>query len=260
MILKEKHHHGHDVGELLYLHRHTFIHELAPEIKILSVFLFILVVVATPIQNFLAYVFYSLLVLSLTKLAQIPFRTLFLRSLIEIPFVFFALLMPFFGSGERIEWLGLQLYREGLWAGAAIVAKGTIGVMMGILLSTTTTAREILEGLERLRIPAPILGIASFMIRYVNVVNDELGRMKIARESRGFEARGIKSWKILAQTLGALFIRSYERGERVYLAMLARGFSGKLPENSKLQKSKLRLSLILPIVAASFALLSSVAI
>jgi cobalt/nickel transport system permease protein len=98
------------------------------------------------------------------------------------------------------------------------------------------------------------------MIRYVNVVNDELGRMKIARESLGFESRGIRSWKILAQTLGALFIRSYERGERVYLAMLARGFNGKLPESSKLQKSKLRLSLLLPIVAASFALLSSVAI
>ena len=172
MILKEKHHHGHDVGELLYIHRHTFIHELAPETKILSVFLFILVVVATPIQNFLAYCFYALLVLSLSRLAQIPFRTLYFRSLIEIPFVFFALLMPFFGSGERIEWFGLQLYREGIWAGAAIVAKGTIGVMMGILLSTTTTAREILEGLERLRIPSPILGIASFMIRYVNVVND----------------------------------------------------------------------------------------
>jgi cobalt/nickel transport system permease protein len=189
-------------------------------------------------------------------MAQIPLRTLIVRSLIEIPFIFFALLMPFFGTGEKVELFGLQLYQEGLLAGAAIVAKGTIGVMMGILLSTTTTAREILEGLTKLRIPAPILGIASFMIRYVNVVNDELGRMKIARESRGFEARGIKSWKVLAQTLGALFIRSFERGERVYLAMLSRGYTGKLPENQNYRKVKLSTALILPLIAASFALVS----
>jgi len=244
------------VGERLYIHRHTSIHQLAPETKILSIFLFILVVVATPIQNFLSYIFYFLVVLALTRMAQIPLRTLIVRSLIEIPFIFFALLMPFFGTGEKVELFGLQLYQEGLLAGAAIVAKGTIGVMMGILLSTTTTAREILEGLTKLRIPAPILGIASFMIRYVNVVNDELGRMKIARESRGFEARGIKSWKVLAQTLGALFIRSFERGERVYLAMLSRGYTGKLPENQNYRKVKLSTALILPLIAASFALVS----
>ena len=244
------------MGERLYIHRHTSIHQLAPETKILSIFLFILVVVATPIQNFLSYIFYFLVVVALTRMAQIPLRTLIVRSLIEIPFIFFALLMPFFGTGEKVELFGLQLYQEGLLAGAAIVAKGTIGVMMGILLSTTTTAREILEGLTRLRIPAPILGIASFMIRYVNVVNDELGRMKIARESRGFEARGIKSWKVLAQTLGALFIRSFERGERVYLAMLSRGYTGKLPENQNYRKVKLSTALILPLIAASFALVS----
>jgi cobalt/nickel transport system permease protein len=248
------------VGERLYIHRHTYLHQLAPETKILSIFLFILVVVATPIENFLSYIFYFTIVLSLTKIAQIPYRTLLLRSLIEIPFVFFALLMPFFGTGEKVELLGLQLYKEGLLAGAAIVAKGTIGVMMGILLSTTTTAREILEGLTRLKIPAPILGIASFMIRYVNVVNDELGRMKIARESRGFEARGIKSWKVLAQTLGALFIRSFERGERVYLAMLSRGYTGKLPENQDHRKVRFRTALILPLIAASFALVSGAVI
>jgi len=71
--------------------------------------------------------------------------------------------------------------------------------------------------------------IATFMLRYVNVVSDEMERMKVARMSRGFEARGIADWKILAQAAGALFIRSYERGERVHLAMLSRGYSGNMP-------------------------------
>jgi cobalt/nickel transport system permease protein len=71
--------------------------------------------------------------------------------------------------------------------------------------------------------------IASFMLRYVNVISDEMERMKIARESRGFIATGIKHWKVIATSAAALFIRSYERGERVHLAMLARGFTGNLP-------------------------------
>jgi cobalt/nickel transport system permease protein len=53
--------------------------------------------------------------------------------------------------------------------------------------------------------------------------------MKTARESRGFIASGPKDWKIVAQAAGALFIRSYERGERVHLAMLSRGFNGEMP-------------------------------
>ena len=71
--------------------------------------------------------------------------------------------------------------------------------------------------------------IASFMLRYINVISDEMERMKIARESRGFTATGVKHWKVLATAAAALFIRSYERGERVHLAMLSRGFDGELP-------------------------------
>jgi cobalt/nickel transport system permease protein len=109
------------------------------------------------------------------------------------------------------------------------VAKGTLGVLSAVILSTTTTAREILRGLERLRLPTIMVQIASFMLRYVNVISDEMERMKIARQSRGFDATGVKHWKVIATSAAALFIRSYERGERVHLAMLSRGFDGELP-------------------------------
>jgi len=160
----------------------------------------------------------------------LPLVTVFRRSLIEIPFVLFAVLMPFFGSGEQVMIGSVTLYKEGLVAGAAIVAKGTLGVLTAITLSSSTQARELLRGFERLRMPAVMVQIITFMLRYVNVVNDELSRMRVARESRGFEAKGIKDWKVIASTAGALFIRSYERGERVHLAMLARGYQGRLPD------------------------------
>lgn len=180
------------------------------------------------------------------------------RSLIEIPFIFFALLMPFFGSGEKFQIAGLEFYREGLLAGASIVTKGTIGILVAINLSATTTAREILRGLEILKLPTPMVQIASFMLRYVNVVNDEMQRMSVARQSRGFEATGVKHWPVLATAAGALFIRSYERGERVHLAMLARGFNGELPKDIKITNDRKYWisALVIPLLALIVLLLT----
>ena len=180
-----------------------------------------------------------MLIVAVAITAKIPLRTLFTRALIEIPFVFFAILMPFFGKGEIVSVGPFDLYQEGLIAAAGILIKGTLGVLTAITLSTSTTAREMLRGLEKLKLPTLMVQIASFMLRYVNVVNDEMERMKVARESRGFTATGIQHWKVLATAAGALFIRSYERGERVHLAMLSRGYTGVLPheEPPKLSKS-----------------------
>jgi len=249
---QENHHHGHDVGERLYLHRHSLVHSLPSHLKIISAIAFILIVVSTPVTKWPAFIAYFLWLLTVVSIAKIPFSLLFKRSLIEIPFVFFAILMPFFGTGEKVQVGPFDLYREGLIAGSGIVVKGTLGVMTAIILSTSTTAREILRGLERLKLPVLMVQIASFMLRYVNVVNDEMERMKVARESRGFEATGIKHWKVLATAAGALFIRSYERGERVHLSMLSRGYEGVLPhdEPSKVQSKVWITAMIYPMVAA----------
>ena len=249
---QENHHHGHDVGERLYLHRHSLIHSLPSHLKIISAMAFILVVVSTPVTQWPAFVAYFAWLLIVVSIAKIPLLLLFKRALIEVPFIFFAILMPFFGSGEKMQVGPFDLYREGVIAGSGIVVKGTLGVMTAIILSTSTTAREILRGLERLRLPVLMVQIASFMLRYVNVVNDEMERMKVARESRGFEATGIKHWKVLATAAGALFIRSYERGERVHLSMLSRGYEGVLPhdEPPRIKASVWLIAMMYPIVAA----------
>jgi len=195
-------------------------------------------------------------------IARLPILTVFKRSLIEVPFVLFALLMPFFGSGESYEVAGLTLYREGILAGTAIVAKGTLGVLGAITLSSTSTAREILRGLERLKLPALMVNIASFMLRYINVVTDEMERMRIARASRGFEARGIRDWRILASVVATLFMRSYERGERVHLAMLSRGFTGVLPRTADATRPTYQyLQVIsLPVIALAVSLFERIAL
>ena len=208
--------------------------------------------------NFVAYVAYFSIISLAISLARLPWKTVVKRSFIEIPFIAFALPMPFFGTGAKVDLWGLSLYREGLIAGAGIIAKGTLGILTAILLSSSTTARELLRGLETLRLPALLIQIATFMLRYTNVVNDEMERMRIARASRGFEATGIKHWKVIANSAGALFIRSYERGERVHLAMISRGYTGHMPQErrEKTSLNELALGFSLPILAC-LALLTS---
>ncbi len=125
--------------------------------------------------------------------------------------------------------LGLELSESGLLDAWNILAKGTLGVVASILLAATTEPRALLIGVERLHLPGLMVQIMSFMLRYVDVVGGEMNRMRIARESRGFQGRDVRHLKVVAQSAGALFIRSYERGERVHLAMLSRGYNGTMP-------------------------------
>ncbi|MFE0043222.1 cobalt ECF transporter T component CbiQ [Streptomyces albireticuli] len=213
----------------LYRPGRSPVHALPPHCKILAVLGFVLVVVSTPRTAVWAFALYAALLAAVAGTARIPAALLLRRLLIEVPFVAFAVLMPFVAEGERVRVLGLALSEQGLWGAWNVLAKGTLGVAASVLLAATTELRALLLGLQRLRLPPLLVQIASFMIRYGDVVTDELRRMRVARASRGFRARGVRHWGVLARTAGTLFIRSYERGERVHLAMLSRGYAGAMP-------------------------------
>ncbi|HET9310406.1 MAG TPA: cobalt ECF transporter T component CbiQ [Actinomycetota bacterium] len=214
----------------LYYHGHSAVHRLAPETKLVAQVLFVLVVVATPREAFWAFGVYAGMVLAAAGAAAIPIGFLLRRLAIEVPFVAFAFFLPIVGQGERVDVLGVSLSVEGLWGAWNILAKATIGVMASTLLASTTTMAEFLTGFDRLHVPRAFTSIASFMVRYMDVIADDVRRMRIARLSRGYEGRWIWQARAIGQTAGALFIRAYERGERVYLAMLSRGYAGTMPE------------------------------
>ncbi|MFD6915148.1 cobalt ECF transporter T component CbiQ [Streptomyces virginiae] len=213
----------------LYREGHSPVHALPPHCKLAATLAFVVVVVSTPREAVWAFGLYAVLIAAVAAVARIPAGFLLRRLLIEVPFVAFAVLMPFVAEGERVEVLGMSLSVSGLWGAWNVLAKGTLGVAASVMLASTTELRALLLGLQRLKLPPLLVQIASFMIRYGDVISDELRRMSIARRSRGFEARGIRHWGVLAKTAGALFIRSYERGERVYLAMVSRGYTGSMP-------------------------------
>ncbi len=216
-------------GHKLHFHGHLVIHRLPGQVKILSLLGFMIVVVATPGRLPPVFGGYLVILLLVIAVSGVPFGYLLPRMVVELPFVVFAVLLPFIATGPKVEFWGMSLSESGLWSAWTLLAKGTIGVLAGLTLAATTEPHEILRGLERLRLPNLLVQIMGFMIRYLDVVSDDLRRQLIALRSRGFSARSPRHWGVLARSLGALFIRAYERGERVHLAMLSRGYDGRLP-------------------------------
>jgi cobalt/nickel transport system permease protein len=210
----------------------SVVHRLEPHTKLVAVVCFALVVVATPVHAGwapAAYAGFLALLLVVAAVARIRPGRLLRGVAVEIPFVFFAVLLPVVSRGPRTDVLGLSLSESGLAAGGSLLAKATLSVLAATMLAATTEPRALLLGLERLRLPQVLVQILMFMIRYADVVGGELRRMRIARESRGFRARHLGALRVLGPAAGSLFIRSYERGERVHLAMLSRGYTGRLP-------------------------------
>jgi cobalt/nickel transport system permease protein len=216
-------------GHKLHYHGHSPVHRAPAHLKILTLLAFTLVVVASPRTWFPVFAAYLLLIVAVIGVSRVPPLYILKRTVVEVPFLVFALLLPFVANGPRTEFLGLTVSEPGLLAAWGLLVKGTLGVLASLTLAATTEPQDLLIGLERLRLPDQLVQIMAFMVRYLDLVAGEMARMKIARESRGFTARNPKHWPVLARSAGALFIRSYERGERVHLAMLSRGYTGKMP-------------------------------
>ncbi len=215
-------------GHALFVHASSPLHQLAPQVKIVSAFLLVFAVVSTPREAFWAFGAFAVILGSLTVLAHIPARFLLSRMLAATPFVLLAFLFPIFGSGPRVEVLGLSLSQAGLWDMWNLLAKSLLGLLTAIVLGATTEIADLLRGLSALRVPGLVTAILGFMVRYLDVVVGDLTRMRLALAARGHQASGIRDWAPYAWVAGTMFIRTYERGERIYLAMESRGYAGRM--------------------------------
>jgi len=239
----------------------SFVHRLDPRTRIVTTLAFVLAVVAIPPTRWPAFVLYAILIGSLILLARLPPLYALKRSAVILPFVLMITAsVPFLGRGEMAGSYNLWLWRlsvtyDGLTVLWNTLAKAWLSTLGLILLSATTPFPRLLRGLERLGLPRVMVMILSFMYRYIFVLVDEAMRMQRARESRSvatshpFSRRWLWQISALGGVIGTLFIRSYERGERVYRAMLARGYDGEIRT-----LSELRFSLADPCFAVSFLL------
>jgi len=219
---------GHGVHQL-FVPRRSPVHALPAHVKLAAAAAFVLVVVSTPYRQLWAFAGYAVLLVGTSVIARIPLLMLGRRLVVEVPFVAFAVLLPFVSRGEKVDVVGVSLSISGLWGAWNVLAKATLGVATSVLLASTTELRALVAGLDRLRMPTTVVQIMMLMIRYLDVIVDESRRMHLARVSRGFVARDLRQIPTLARSLSPLFVRSFERGERVHLAMVSRGYTGRMP-------------------------------
>ncbi|MGE9806900.1 cobalt ECF transporter T component CbiQ [Janibacter sp. G1551] len=217
-------------GHTLHFHGHSHVHRLPAHIKIVALLTFVLAVVLTPRDVPWAFAVHLGLLLLVIAVSRVPLAHLARRMIVETPFVVFALLLPVIATGPRVTVGPVTLSEAGLLAAWGLLAKGTLGVLASLVVASTTEAHDLVAGLERLRLPPQLVQILAFMVRYLDVVTGEMRRMALARAARGFVASNPRHWPVVASGAGALFIRSYERGERVHLAMLSRGYDGRMPD------------------------------
>ncbi len=214
----------------LHVPADTPVHGLPASWKLAGLMLFAVAVALTPRRALPAFAIDAAVLLAALMVARLSPRVVLTRLTVVVPFLILATTVPFLAEGgERVELVGLTVPVDGLWGAWNIAAKACLGATASILVSATTPLPELVAGLGRLRLPAVVVAIVSFMFRYLDLLVDQLRRMRVAMVARCHDPRWLWQARPIAASAGALFVRSYERGERIHLAMAARGYTGAMP-------------------------------
>lgn len=217
------------------------LHQLDPRVKVVLTLLFIVSNVLLPDGSWLIFLAAWLILLAINRSAGFSFGYLFKRSLIALPFALAAITVIFVQPGNPLaswEWGSrtITISDAGVVRFASIVIRSWLSVQAAILLTATTQFPDMMHALRHLKVPAILISIISFMYRYLFVLVDEALRLLRAREARSARLvndgkhGGTVFWraKVTGSMVGQLFVRSFERSDKVYNAMLARGYRGQL--------------------------------
>lgn len=211
------------------------IHRLDPRIKILGALAFILTATLLPPGAWASYALLLSAALVMARLTGLGWGFALKRSFVALPFALAAITLPFTVRGETIAQLGsLTISAEGTIRFISLLLKSWLSVQMAILLTATSPFHDILGGMRELHIPRVLISIVSFMYRYLFVLGDEALRLMRARAARAASGAGrsggslIWRGKVAGGMVGNLTLRAFERSERIYDAMVARGFQGEI--------------------------------
>jgi cobalt/nickel transport system permease protein len=211
---------------------HSRMHRLDPRAKIVGLLGVTVVAVSTPPAGWPVWIPCAAVLAAYAAAARVGPVDVWRRVRVVLPLVLLVgALVPFVRAGGRTLELGLLTVHEaGLVVFAGVAAKAAIGTVGAALLGATTTFPAVLHGLEAMRVPRLLVLIAALMYRYLFVIVAEVERMRAALAARGYRPRHALQAGPMGRVATAMFLRTYGRGERVHLAMLARGFRGAMPQ------------------------------
>jgi cobalt/nickel transport system permease protein len=223
-----------------YRRGESSVHRLDARIKLVLTIVFILVASLMPVGAWPGYALLFVFAVLVTWASGIGLGVVQRRALVAIPFSLAALTVIFSTAGPVLLSVSLgpwqlQATEPGLIRFLSILLKSWLSVQMAVVLAATTTFPDLMAAMRALRFPRALVAVISFMWRYIFVLVDEAMRLSRARDARsavrpGFKSGGSVAWraKVVGGMAGNLFLRSYTRSERIYQAMLARGYRGEL--------------------------------
>lgn len=207
------------------------VHRLDPRTKLVCTGLFCMLVVSWP-QARLGWIALCLLPLgAAVVISRLPLPYLLKRCVMLSPLAAtVAVFFPFtHASGQVLASVGpLNLYADGLLLAGGILARFLLTVLAATVLACSTPFASLLKAMATLRVPRLFIMVLAFLYRYLFVLVDEADRMRRARDSRTPRPGGLGRFMAARGMLGMLFIRAFDRSDRIYSAMLARGFDGSV--------------------------------
>lgn len=214
--------------------RDSPLHRADPRLKLVATVATILAITLVPIGGFVALAIAWLGLTVASTIARLGALRLSRGAFVAAPFLLVAVPLIFTRAGDPIGNIGpLTISGEGLVMFATIATKSWLSVQCALLLTYTTPFHDLIDAMRDLRIPRILVAIIGFMYRYLAVLGEEASRMLRARSARSASATagaagGSLAWRasVTGHMVGSLFLRSYERSERIYAAMQARGFEG----------------------------------
>jgi len=231
-----------NIGRLDRLsYQDTIVHRLDPRAKVVCTILFLFTVISFPKYEIAALIPFFLFPVLLTTLGDIPVNFLLKKVVIVSPFaIFIGIFNPLLDTRTVAVIAGVPL-SAGWMSFITILIKFTLTISAALLLIATTSFPGICHALRRLGVPAIFVSQLLFLYRYLFVLMEEAMRLVRARDMRSFGERG-RGMKVVVRLIGTLFLRTVERAERIYSAMLSRGFNGDIPS---VKKYRLRLTDVL---------------
>lgn len=256
-----------------YKPRASFIHRLDARVKLALALLFILAAALTPDGAWLAFTLLAGLALGVMAFSRLGVGFVQRRAAVALPFALAAVTVMFSTPGRSLLTMRVfgwepAITDAGLVRFTSILLKSWLSVQVAVVLTATTRFPALLQAMRSLGVPKVLVAVTGFAYRYAFVIGDEALRMMRARAARSGAlslpkdsargGRGGKSvlWRarVTGGMAGSLFLRSVERSERIYGAMLARGYDGEV---RSLQLPLLRLRdvlLSIPFVLALVAI------
>jgi cobalt/nickel transport system permease protein len=225
-----------------YQHRLSPIHALDARLKFVLTLAFILTVSLTPVGAWPVYLLLLALIFSVEILSALGIKYVHRRALLALPFMLAALPVLFTIEGQALFTIPIGAWTltasvEGLERFVSVALKSWLSVQAAVVLAASTQFPDLLQAMRAVGIPRLLVGMFGLMWRYLFVLVDEAMRLTRARAARsgqsgaaGARSGGSVAWRarVTGGMAGSLFLRAFERSDRIYVAMLSRGYDGEV--------------------------------